>query len=114
MPAKTTTKYEANDGSIHALLLDPDRFAVAGTPPTGAIDSNIKAKISKGNREFGLRPRGVQLARVVGTAPDTFRKYAFLPVLTLTAFASATFAIGATITIDGTNWEVVAQVPEDY
>lgn len=114
MAAKTTTKYEANDGSIHQLLLEPTRFAQAGTPPTGEIDSNIKAKVSKGDREFGLRPRGVRLARVVGTAPDTFRKYTFLPVLTLTAFASAAFNIGATITIDGTAWEVVGKVPEDY
>lgn len=114
MPAKTTLKYEADGGSIHGLLLDPTRAAVAGAEPSGAVSSNIKAKVSKGNKEYGIRPRGVRLTRVVGTEPDTFRKYSFLPVLSLTAFASATFAVGAEIVIDGVTWEVAAKVPEDY
>lgn len=114
MATKTNAKYEANDGDIHQLLMEPERFAAAGTPPTGEINNKIKAKTSKTNREHGLRPRGVTLARVVGTAPDTFRKYSFLPVLTLTAWGSAAFAVGATITIGSISWEVVGQVPEDY
>lgn len=114
MVAKTTTKYEADSGLIHALILDPARFAQAGAPPTANIDSNIKAKVSKSNREFGIRPRGVRLARIVGVAPDTFRKYAFLPVLTPTAYNGTGFTVGSTVTIDGTAWEVVAKVPEDY
>lgn len=114
MAAKTTTQYEANDGSVHSLLLDQDRFAAAGTPTTNAIDSPIKAQISKGNKEFGLRPRGVRLARLVGAPPDTFRKYTFLPVLTIADYNSAGFAIGASISIGGVAWEVVGKVPEDY
>ena len=114
MVAKTTLKYQADSSEIHGLILDPNRAAQAGTEPTGDVSSNIKVKVSKGNKEYGIRPRGVRLARIVGTAPDTFRKYSFLPVLTATAFASATYAVGATITIDGVEWEVAAKVPEDY
>lgn len=114
MPVKSTVKYEANDGSIHSLLLDTTRAAVAGTEPAGAVDSKIKAQISKTNKEFGLRPRGVRLARVIGTDPDTFKKYTFLPVLTPTAWSSAPFQNGATIAIDSVDWEVVAAVAEDY
>lgn len=114
MAVKTVVKYEANDGTIHSLLLDPDRASEAGTPPAGNVNSKIKAQMSKTNKEFGLRPRGVRLARVIGTAPDTFKKYTFLPVLTPTEWSSATFQNGATITIDETNWEVVAAIAEDY
>ena len=114
MPARKTLKYQADSSEIHGLLLDPDRAAKAGTEPTGDVSSNIKCKVSKGNKEFGLRPRGVRLARIVGTDPDTFRKYSFLPVLTAAAFGSATFAVGATITIGGVDWEVAAKVAEDY
>lgn len=114
MVAKVTTKYEADSGQVHGLIMEPTRLAVAGTVPTGAVSSPIKAQISKSNREFGLRPRGVRLAKIIGTAPDTFRKYSFLPVLLATEFNTAPFAIGATITIAGTDWTVVAKVPEDY
>jgi len=114
MAVKSVVKYEANSGSIHSLLLSADRASEAGTEPSGNVNSKIKAQMSKTNKEFGLRPRGVRLARVIGTEPDTFKKYTFLPVLTPTEWNSATFQNGATITIGSTNWEVVAAVAEDY
>lgn len=114
MVAKTVTKYEADSGDIHGILLHPDKAAVAGSPPTGDVSSPIKAKISKTNKEYGIRPRGVRLARIIGTAPDTFKKYAFLPVLTSAAMGTPAFAIGATITIGGVAWIVVSHEGEDY
>lgn len=114
MPARTRTKYQSDDDEVYALSLTPDFAAKAGTAPTGAVTSPIKVKVSKGNREYGLRPRGVTLARTIGTAPDTFTKTTFLPVLTATAFASATFALDAEITIGTTVWKVVGKRGEDY
>lgn len=108
------TKYEANSGQIHQVVMDADRIAVAGTPPAGAVTSSIRAKVSKSNREYGIRPRGVRLGREIGTAPDTFVKYSFLPVLTPAAFATAAFALSATITYGGFTWEVIARVSEDF
>lgn len=108
------SKYEANNGSIHRITMSSARLAVAGTAPAGAVDSPIPAKISKSNREYGIRPRGVRLARPVNpTATDKIFR-AFLPVLTETAWESNTFAEEATITIGGTQWKVTAKVPEDY
>lgn len=114
MAVKTTVKYESADGTIHSLLLDPLRAAQAGAEPVGGTVSKVKAQISKTNKEFGIRPRGVRLSRVIGTAPNTFKKYTFLPVLTETAWNSATYALGATITIDSVDWTVVSSVSEDY
>jgi len=114
MPAMTRTKYESNDAEIYSIKLTPAFAEKAGTAPTGAVTSPIKVKVSKGNREYGIRPRGVTLARTVGTDPDTFVKTTFLPVLTLSAFSSATFALDAKITIDGTEWTVVSKRGEDY
>ena len=108
------TLYEANSGDVHAIRLDSDRLAVAGTPPTGNATSNIKASVSKTNRSHGIRPRGVRLGRIIGTPPDTATKYAFLPVLTATAFSGAGFQLGATITYKGFTWTVVARLEEDY
>lgn len=114
MVARTQTKYESDSGDIHFIALSPDFATAAGTPPTGAINNDIKAKVSKSNREYGIRPRGVRLSRTIGTAPDTFKKYTFLPVLTPTAFGGAGFQLGATVTIGTTDYVVVSRNPEDY
>lgn len=114
MPAQVRTKYEDDDGTVYAMRLSPDFSARAGTPPAGAVTSNIKVKVSKSSREFGLRPRGVTLARTLGTAPDTFTKTTFLPALTPSAFNSAAFALNASVTIGSTVWEIVSKRAEDY
>lgn len=108
------TRYEADSGQIHLLTLDTDRLAQAGAPPAGDTTSSIRAKVSKSNREYGIRPRGVRLGRTVGTEPDTFTKYSFLPVLTPTAFNGTGFSLGGTITIGTITWEIIARVTEDY
>lgn len=114
MVASVNTKYEAADGSIHPITLRPETAAVAGTVPAADVDSNIKAQVSKGNREFGLRPRGVRLVRTVGTGDSESKKYRFLPVLSAADIATPAFAIGAEITIGGIVWVVLSQEPEDY
>ena len=114
MPAQTRTKYQGDDNTIYAIRMSPPFAEKAGTAPTGAVTSPIKAKVSKSGREFGLRPRGVTLSKTLGTAPDTFTKTTFLPCLTLTAFGSAVFALAAKITISGVEWEVVSRRAEDY
>lgn len=108
------SKYEADSGQIHLLTMNADRLAVAGAPPAGDSNSSIRAKVSKSNREYGIRPRGVRLGRTVGTAPDTFTKYSFLPVLTPTAFNGTGFTLGGSITIGTIEWEIIARVAEDY
>lgn len=108
------TKYQDDDGNIHVIRLSAKVLAAAGTQPTGAVDSPIPAKVSKGNREFGLRPRGVRVSRLVGTDPNQFSKYAFIPVLTSAAFGAGSFVPGGTVTYDGNDWTVSSLVQEDY
>lgn len=114
MAALIRTKYEADSGLIHPLKLTPDYAAAAGTEPAGDPNSRIKAHISKSNRQHGLRPRGVTLARTVGTAPDTFVKYTFLPLRSQADATSAAYNTGASVTVAGSTWEVVGYSPEDY
>ena len=114
MVAKVPIKYEANSGNIHQMQLSPDFAAAAGTEPTGAVDSDIIPKVSKSDREFGIRPRGVRLVRTVGTAPDTFKKYTFVPVMTATEWNSATYAKGATVTVGSIDYVVSSRLDEDF
>lgn len=109
-----TTKYQSDSDSIHKIRLSADRLAKAGTAPTGAIDSPIPAKVSKSNREYGLRPRGVRLTRPLNPTATDKIYYSFLPVLTAAGLDATGFAIGATIQIGSTDWKVIAKVNEDY
>lgn len=114
MPANTRTLYQADDEEVYPIRMKPETFAVAGTPPAGPATQKLKVQISKSTRSYGLKPRGVTLARTIGTAPETFTKSRFLPVLTPAAFETAAFADGATITIGAIAWTVVGRRSEDY
>lgn len=114
MPTLDTVKYEGNDGTVYNLSLTTDFAIAAGTEPAGGVSSDIKPKISKSNREHGIRPRGVRLVRTVGTAPDTFKKYAFLPVLTAVEWASGAFAPGAAVNVGTIAYTVSSRLDEDY
>jgi hypothetical protein len=114
MVAFSNTKYESDSGDIHPLRISPTVLGAAGTPPTGAVSNSIKVKVSKTNRSYGIRPRGVRLSRTVGTDPDTFKRYKFIPVLTPTAFNGASFALNGTVSINSVVWTITGKVPEDY
>lgn len=114
MASFVRTKYEADNATIHALRLSPEKNVIAGTAPTGGVSSPIKVKVSKSKREFGISPRGVTIAREFGTNPDVFQKYVFIPVLTQTTFESGAYQLNANLTYDGDVWQIVARNPEDY
>lgn len=107
-------QYQSDAGDVHILRMSSARAAVAGSTAATGDSSSIRAKISKSNTEYGIRPRGVKLSRVVGTGDDASRKSSFLPVLTPTDFASAAFSIGGSITIGTIEWEIIAKVGEDF
>lgn len=111
--AFTRTKYEANDGEIHPMRLNSLSVGSAGTLPAGVISNRIPAKVTKGNREFGLRPRGVRLVRTVGTAPNTFTRSAFLPLRSIVDADAPAYKEFEQITINTVVWTVGAFVPED-
>lgn len=114
MPARARTKYEDRTGTIHFLSLTPEFAAVAGTEPAGDIDSPIKAQVSKTNREHGLRPRRLVLTREVGSAPDNFYKYTYLPLRSIADESNSAYNDGQTITIGSTVWTIVGLQGEDY
>lgn len=105
-------KYQSGAGTVHKIRLSAARGAVAGAEPAGAVDSDILVKVSKSNREFGIRPRGLRLSRTITEGADTASLYAFLPVLTETAYNA--FALNATVTYGGDDWTIVAKQPEDF
>lgn len=107
-------KYEADGGTIHAIRLRDVTVGVGGPEPAGAVNSPVKVKVSKSKREFGIRPRGVIIGLEVGTAPNIFTRYAFIPILTLASFTGTNFQLNSSITYKGGTWTVVSRQGEDY
>lgn len=107
-------KYEDDDGNIHPIRITPNFYTAAGAAPDGDINSNIKAEIYKSKRSFGLGCRGANLSRKVGTAPNNFTKYSFVPILKASEYNTGTFVPGGTVTINSVDWTIVSLKPEDY
>jgi hypothetical protein len=113
------TKYEADAGTIHTVNMSAKKIAVTGnTAPEASVNSDIIAKVSKSNRSYGLRPRGVVLTQTVtggsGAAAVSRTKTAFLPILTKTIFDGATFAKESSVTYNGGTWTVLSKRGEDH
>lgn len=109
------SKYKSDSGRIHPIRIRQATYtAVQGTEPTGDINDEIPAKISRSKRAFGLRPRGVVIARTRGAGDDTFTEYARLPVLDPEDFNSATggWVTESKISYKGATWEIVARFGE--
>lgn len=109
------SKYKSDSGQIHPIRLRQATYStVQGTEPTGDINNEIPAKISRSKRAFGLRPRGVVIARTRGAGDDTFTEYARLPVLDPEDFNSATggWVTESNVSYKGVQWEIVARFSE--
>ena len=109
------SKYKSDSGRIHPIRIRQATYTtVQGTEPTGDINDEIPAKISRSKRAFGLRPRGVVIARTRGTGEDTFTEYARLPVLDPEDFNSATggWVTHTNVSYKGVSWEIVARFGE--
>jgi hypothetical protein len=105
--------YEMDNGEIATIRLSAAYLAEAGTPPAGPATTNLKVKVSKTNREFGIRPRGVRLGRVQTSGPLTKTFYGFLPVLTAAAWNSSAYDKGTIITLNGVAWQAGDREGED-
>ena len=111
--AFVNTTYAANSGAIFPIRMKDTYFEALTTQSGGTATESAFVKVSKTNREFGLRPRGARLVRTVGAAPNTFKKYSFIQALTAASLTSQ-LTVGSTIEIGGVTWTVLAHQPEDY
>lgn len=114
--AFSRTRYLADNGDTHPIRVQPETVAAGygGTTnaaPTSAIDNPISARVSNGNRMFGLKPRTVTMV-FEGTAPTGYKagSYVRIPILQPTLWN--TIATGDTINYLGNSATVVGKSPE--
>jgi hypothetical protein len=109
--AFTITKYEANNGDIFPIKVQPETLSAnlgaVNAAPTGAATVNLYARARKNRRSYGV---GARLAYVqfTGAAPDDYApgQTLAIPVLTPTVFNQIT--AGTTGTYLGSPIRVVS------
>lgn len=115
------SKYEADDGTIHGIRVQPEttQMTPANAPPAGAINANGRAKVSGSRRSIGLHARGVVLGITYPVnAPNNqdleYTKKVFLPILKPETFLSNGFRQDAQVTYLGETWTIIDRVPENW
>lgn len=112
MVAFSKSKYQSDALNIHPIRLLPDTLEAAGPVPAAAVNVSISADIIKGKRQYGLGPRGVRASKVFGVAPNTFKKYIFIPVLSKASWGAGNFVVGGEITYKTDTWVIESLTPE--
>lgn len=107
-------KYQTDAGTIGRIRISTDSAAVAGnTEPAGAVDDeNVFAFASNpgSRRKKQLNARGIVLTRTVGTAPNTFKRRTFVPILTKAGLDGIT--IDTAVTVGGVAYTVASKIQE--
>lgn len=113
--AFTYTTYELNSGDVCGIRVQPETLAAnigaANGAPAAARTLPVTAKVSKGNRGFGIKPRTVTL-RFTSGAPADYKTGGLVTIPILQAATWDAISDGDTGTYLGGNVQVVFKTPE--
>lgn len=107
----------ANGGYITKARVQPETLSAtdgtnANAAPAGPATLGITAKVSKTNREFGIKMRAVRLNFESGTPTGgVVSDQVIIPVMDPATFAA--WALGASITYLTATWTVGKKFPEE-
>lgn len=112
-------KYQTDNDSIFNVLLDESAGidTLIGTQPTGEYTENMTIRVSKNNKEVGIRPRQVLLVRKIGESAaeancllQTGERYKKVPIPTKTRWDA--IVLQGLFTIGGTEYRVQKKIQE--
>lgn len=114
--AFASSKYEAGDGTIFRIRVQPETLALTlagttNTAPAGTVTGKITARVGGGNREYGIKARAVTV-KWTGVAPDGYKADEILRVPVLTPALYNGVSPGTTGSYLGSAIEVVGKLPE--
>lgn len=99
----TNTFYEANNGDIHAIRVQPETIDAAFNPAaSGPADQSLRARVSGSRRGYGMFARMANFSRQVGSPPTAVTVGLRIPILT--PAAANEFEPGDTITYQTNTW----------
>lgn len=112
MPKFVDKAYESDSLQLVIQVRMSEDEAAAYGAPAGAVESELHAFNGGSKRRFGIRARGFVLKRteegaIASDPPGTLTKdyYSYLPVGTVATWGAA--AIGSTVSVGGTDWEII-------
>lgn len=111
------SKYEADNGDIYAVRVQPETLAAtfggtANAAPSGAVDQQVSARVGGGNRQIGIKTRAVSVAWT-GGAPTGYKADEILriPIMTKDLYDAIT-TNSTTGSYLGSAIQVVGKLPE--
>lgn len=111
----SNSKYEADSGTIYRIKVQPETLSAsiggANAAPAGAIDGEGSARVSGGNRQYGIKARSVTV-KFTATPPTGYAENQTYRIPILTQARYAAINIGTTGTYLSTACEVVGKNPE--
>lgn len=103
--------YETNAGDIASIKLQPETVTGANPSATGPANLPVSARVSGGNRAYGVKARSISLNS--GEAPPAgYAANEILRVPILTEAAWDGFVTGSTFTYLGVAMTIVGKNPE--
>lgn len=85
--AFSRTKYQADNGDIYAIRVQPEtlaaNFGSANAAPAGAVDRQGRAKARGSSRELGIKARKIRVV-FTGSVPDGYATNTVLEIPILT------------------------------
>lgn len=114
--AFSRTRYLSDGGDVHPIRVQPETVALAYGGTTNAATSTtlnnpISARVSNGNRQFGLKPRTITLV-FEGTAPTGYKVGSYIRVPILQPTLWNTIVTNDTVTYLGETATVAGKSPE--
>lgn len=111
-----SSKYQADSGNIYSIRVQPETLlatigGTANAAPAGAVDQEVSAKVSKGNRGIGMKPRAVTF-RWTGAAPDDYNPQGLVTIPILTQALYNAIVKDAAVSYLGATGAVVSKSPE--
>jgi hypothetical protein len=110
--------YETNSGNFARIRVQPEtELATDGTTPNdaaiGPVNLPVAAKVSRGAREYGIRPRRIGLVFEDGNEPSGYESgnIIYIPALTRAFFDA--LDVDQQITYLGETANVVSKLEED-
>jgi len=111
----TQSKYQSDATNIYSIRVQPETLlATFGTTinvaPSADVDQEVSAKVSKGNRGIGIKPRTATIKWTA--APDDYDPNTLLRVPILTKVVYDGIVKGQTVSYLGGTGTVASKSPE--
>lgn len=114
--AFTRSRYLSDAGDVHPIRVQPETITLAyGATTNGAtatsLNNPISARVSNGNRQFGLKPRTITVVFET-QAPTGYKVGTYIRVPILQPTLWNTIVQGDTVTYLGETATVAGKSPE--